>query len=109
MKVGDPIAYVTETKEQYDQLVSGGVGAAASEPEEKGRARNCPTCVHTNNTPEAKPVQGRISASGFAKKTAREAGIDLADVAPTDGPTGRRIVAKDVEAYLSHAKTAWAT
>ena len=108
MKVGDPIAYVTETKEQYDQLVSGGVGAAASEPEEKGRARNCPTCVHTNNTPEAKPVQGRISASGFAKKTAREAGIDLADVAPTDGPTGRRIVAKDVEAYLSHAKTAWA-
>ena len=104
MKVGDPIAYVTETKEQYDQLVSGGVGAAASEPEEKGRARNCPTCVHTNNTPEAKPVQGRISPSGFAKKTAREAGIDLADVAPTDGPTGRRIVAKDVEAYLSHAK-----
>ncbi|WP_345944247.1 E3 binding domain-containing protein [Dysosmobacter welbionis] len=35
------------------------------------------------------------------RKTAREAGIDLADVAPTDGPTGERIVAKDVEAYLS--------
>nr|WP_273482483.1 hypothetical protein [Dysosmobacter welbionis] len=25
----------------------------------------------------------------------------MADVAPTDGPTGERIVAKDVEAYLS--------
>mgnify|MGYP002609580157 CR=1 FL=1 len=106
VKVGAPIAYVTDTKEQYDQLVSGGAPAAAAEPEEKGCARNCPTCVHSSTVPDAAPVKDRISASGLAKKMAKEAGIDLAAVAPTGGPNGRRIVAKDIEAYLKNAKPA---
>lgn len=44
VKVGEPIAYVAETKAAYDALVSGGAPAPAGE---KGGARECPTCVHT--------------------------------------------------------------
>lgn len=44
VKVGDPIAYVAETKAAYDALVSGGAPAPAVE---KGCVRECPTCVHT--------------------------------------------------------------
>ncbi len=109
VKVGDPIAYVTQTKEQYDRLVSGGTPAAAAPAEEeKGCARGCPTCVHTAGAPASAPVtaKGRVSASGLAKKLAREAGIDLADVTPSGGPSGTRIVAKDVEAYLKSGKNA---
>ncbi|MCI8573583.1 MAG: 2-oxo acid dehydrogenase subunit E2, partial [Oscillibacter sp.] len=76
---------------------------------EKGCARNCPTCVHTNTAPEAAPVKGRIRATGLAKKLAKEAGIDLADVTPSGGPDGLRIVAKDIEAYKSRPKVAPAT
>lgn len=105
VKVGAPIAYVTDTREQYEQLIRQNAPAApAAEEAEKGCARNCPTCVHTNIAPEAAPVKGRIRASGLAKKMAREAGIDLADVTPSGGPNGIRIVAKDVAAYLSRPK-----
>ena len=44
VKVGEPIAYLAETKAAYDALVSGGAPAPAGE---KGCARECPTCVHT--------------------------------------------------------------
>ena len=97
IQVGAPIAYVTDTKEQYEQLIAsnGAAAAAHSSAEdgeaEKGCARNCPTCVHTSAAaPEAPPVTGRIRASGLAKKMAREAGIDLAAVAPSGGPNGDR-------------------
>ncbi len=110
--VGRPIAYVTETKAQYSQLVNqnppAASGAAAAE-EEKGCARSCPACVHTNSVPDASPVKGRIRATGLAKKLAREAGINLADVTPTGGPDGLRIVAKDVEAYKKQPKAASVT
>ena len=112
VKVGDPIAYVTDTKAQYEQLIGQNIpaasGATAME-EEKGCARNCPTCVHTGSAPEAAPVKGRIRASGLAKKMAREAGIDLADVKPSGGPDNIRIVAKDVTAYLNSHRTATAS
>lgn len=113
IQVGAPIAYVTDTKEQYEQLIAsnGAAAAAHSSAEdgeaEKGCARNCPTCVHTSAAaPEAPPVTGRIRASGLAKKMAREAGIDLAAVAPSGGPNGMRIVAKDVKAYLDRPRAA---
>lgn len=112
IQVGAPIAYVTDTKEQYEQLITSNSAPAASHPAaegdeaEKGCARNCPACVHTNTAPEAPPVTGRIRASGLAKKMAHEAGIALADVAPTGGPNGMRIVAKDVQAYLERPRTA---
>lgn len=109
VKVGAPIAYVTETKAQYEQLVHQNTPVASlsdTVEEEKGCARNCPTCVHTNNIPEAAPVKGRIRASGLAKKMAHEAGINLADVPPSGGPNGIRIVAKDVAAYLNRPKAA---
>ena len=107
--VGKPIAFVTETKAQYDALVNGGAPvAAAPAAEEKGCARECPTCVHTNAVAPAAPAVtgGRIRATGLAKKIAREAGIDLALVQPTGGPDGGRIVAKDVENYLKAPKPA---
>ncbi|MCI9481172.1 MAG: 2-oxo acid dehydrogenase subunit E2 [Oscillibacter sp.] len=110
VQVGKPIAYVADTKAQYDQLVHSdgpaASGVSAAEDAEKGCARNCPTCVHTNAAPEAAPVKGRIRATGLAKKLAKEAGIDLADVTPSGGPDGLRIVAKDIEAYKSRPKAA---
>ncbi len=105
--VGKTIAYVTDTKAQYDALVNGGAAPAAEV--EKGCARECPTCVHTSAAPAAPAVSaagGRIRATGLAKKLAREAGINLADVQPSGGPDGQRIVAKDVENYLKAPKPA---
>ena len=106
--VGQPIAFVTETKAQYDALVNGGTAPAAPVAEEKGCARECPTCVHTNAAAPTAPAVtgGRIRATGLAKKLAREAGIDLALVQPSGGPDGTRIVAKDVENYLKAPKPA---
>lgn len=100
VKVGNPIAYVAETKEQYDQLAQTGIPAAEDGGEEKGCVRNCPTCVHTGKTSEAAPAGTRVRASGLAKKMAAEAGIDLKKVLPSGGTDGSRVVARDVEAYL---------
>lgn len=86
VKVGDPIAYVAETKAAYDALVSGGAPAPAVE---KGCVRECPTCVHTAAPAAAAPAvssavrtDGHIRASGLAKKMAKEAGIDIRLSAP---------------------------
>ncbi len=110
VKVGDPIAYVAETKEAYDALVS---GAAAAPAGEKGCARECPTCVHTAAPAAEAPAvtgaavhtDGHVRASGLAKKLAREAGIDIRAVSPSGGD-GTRIIARDVNAYLEAQKNA---
>lgn len=108
VKVGDPIGIMADDQAEYDAIVAGGAPAAApaapvAAEEEKGRG--CPACVHSGGAPEAAPVGGRIRASGLAKKMAREAGIDLADVPSSGGPDGTRIVARDVKAYLSRPGT----
>ena len=98
VEVGNPIAWVTDTKAEYDALVSG-------KP-----AESAPAAVSA--APEAQASSGpttrgrHIRATGLARKMAREAGIDLADVPAASGPDGRRIAAKDVTAYLEARKAA---
>ena len=107
--VGGVIAVMAADQGEYDALVNGGASAAAAPAaEEKGCARECPTCVHTNAAAPTAPAVtgGRIRATGLAKKLAREAGIDLALVQPSGGPDRTRIVAKDVENYLKAPKPA---
>lgn len=106
VEVGRPIAWVTETREEYETLM-GGAAAPAEAPAPARQAASAPASV-----PQAAPApagsQGRprVRATGLARKMAREAGIDLADVAPGSGPDGRRIAARDVTAYLAARKTA---
>ena len=107
--VGGVIAVMAADQGEYDALVNGGASAAAAPAaEEKGCARECPTCVHTNAAAPTAPAVtgGRSRATGLAKKLARAAGIDLALVQPSGGPDGTRIVAKDVENYLKAPKPA---
>ncbi len=96
--VAAPIAYVADTKAQYDALVSGGAApAAAAAPVASAAPAAAPAASAV--------VNGRVRATGYAKKLAREAGIDIALVPPSGGD-GSRIVAKDVQAYLAAPKAA---
>ena len=108
VKVGEPIAYVAETKEAYDALVSGGAPAPAGE---KGCARECPTCVHTAAPAAAAPAvssavrtDGHIRASGLAKKMAKEAGIDIRAVSPSGGD-GTRIMMNSLQTMAQNTCT----
>lgn len=105
VEVGRPIAWVAETREEYDALTGGAASAPAAEPAPAAPAPAAPAPAVP--AAEAKP-QGtrRVRATGLARKMAREAGIDLADVPPGSGPDGRRVAAKDVTAYLNSRKTA---
>jgi len=116
--IGERIGALAETAEEYKSLLSGNV-SSDSEPapvstvepeetqgEEKGCAKACPTCVHPAE-PKIMPTpdfaqgittmnEGRVRASGLARKMATEAKINLADVPAPNG----RVQAKDVEAYI---------
>lgn len=121
--IGERIGFLAETKEEYNSLLSGDgatVAEIVAEPEEasgeeKGCAKECPTCVHQTE-PQTMPAavtveestavkDGRIRASGLARRKAAEAGINLADVPASNG----RIKAKDVEAYLKASRIPFAT
>lgn len=103
VEVGRPIAWVTETKEEYDALTGGGAPAAAE---------SAPAAVPARQTApapaEAPAPQGRrhVRAIFRARPVAREAGIDLADVPAGSGPDGRRVAARDVTAYLESRRAA---
>lgn len=105
VEVGKPIAWVAETKEEYGALMGGG-GPAASAPQEEPAP--APAAPAPAVPAEEAPPQGRrhVRATGLARKLAREAGIDLADVPAGSGPDGRRVAAKDVRAYLEAGKAA---
>ena len=106
VEVGKPIAWVAESREEYEALLGGGVPAAASAP----AAAAAPAAASTPAAPAEKEAapQGRrhIRATGLARKMAREAGVDLRDVPAGSGPDGRRIAARDVTAYLESRKKA---
>lgn len=111
VEVGKPIAWVAETREEYDALMGGGAAPAAEAPPAREaapaapEASPAPTAVKT--APAAPAARGRrVRATGLARKMAREAGIDLADVPAGSGPDGRRVAAKDVTAYLEARKAA---
>ncbi len=100
--VGAPIAVVTDTREEYDALTGGAAGQDAPVPEAP------PAPQEAAPAPEDPARKGgrHFRATGLARKMARQAGIDLADVTPSSGPDGRRIAAKDVAAYLEAKKAA---
>lgn len=105
--VGAPIAWVAETEAQYKAALNGGAAPAAVKPAEPAAVADAASKSDQTAAPSAAPrASGRIRATGLAKKMAAEAGIALADVTPSGGPDGQRVVAKDVDAYLKKPKTA---
>lgn len=107
VEVGRPIAWVAETKEEYDAL-GGGTAPAPAAVLAQGTAPAAAETVPAAAPAPASVPQGqrRVRATGLARKMAREAGVDLGDVPPGSGPDGRRIAARDVTAYLESRKTA---
>lgn len=103
VEVGAPIAVVTDTKEEYDALMGGAAAPAPAAETPAPAAAPAPAPV-----PEDPARRGgrHFRATGLARKMARQAGVDLADVTATGGPDGRRITAKDVTAYLESQKAA---
>jgi len=121
--VGKPIGYIAETKEEIEEAKSK-AGAAAAPAQEKPKEEAAPeqeaaapaaaaaepepakSSAGTATAPPPPPpppppsgpqprADGRIVATPYAKKLAKELGVDLAKVGGT-GPNGR-ITADDVE------------
>jgi len=111
--IGGKIGLLAETKEEYDSLLAGDSSKAAEAvteteevSEEKECARECPTCVHQpGDRTMTAAKDGRVRASGLARKMAAERGISLADVPAPNG----RVQSKDVEAYQETSELAAAT
>ena len=101
--VGAPIGVLAADQAEYDALTGGQAAPSApAAPAAPAGKTAAPAPQAQAAPPAAAPAaRGRIRATGLAKKMAREAGIDLSAVAPSGGPDGLRIVAKDVTAYLS--------
>lgn len=111
VKVGGLIAYLAQDQTEYEQIASAGAGASsavdsapAEEPASKPEAAPGPAAAPGSASAPAKR-SGRVSATGLAKKMAKEAGIDILDVTPT-GADGIRVRARDVEAYLAAPRPA---
>lgn len=104
--VGEPIGELAESQAEYATMtgaVSAATPAASVPPVVTVPAAASIAAPITGSTVRA---DGRVRATGLAKKMAREAGINIADVLPSGGPDGARIVAKDVTAYLEAKKNA---
>ena len=108
VKVNAPIAILLEEDEDDSALegysVGGGAAPAPAAPAPKPAA---PTPAPQQSAPakntasSSKHDGNRIKASPLAKRLAKEAGINLADVTGS-GPNGR-IVKSDIEAYAPSA------
>ena len=102
--VGQLIAVIAEPDEDITGLVSAAPAApAAGAPAApKVEAKAAAPAAHAASPPAAPPVPpgaGWVPASPIARRMAREAGIDLAQIKGS-GP-GERILERDVEAYLA--------
>lgn len=98
--VGQVIGVLAQDRAEYEALTGGGSPAPAAEP------APAPETAPKAQAP-AVPVKGqgqRVRATGYAKKLAAAAGLDLTQVQPSGGPDGLRITAKDVQAHLSKPK-----
>lgn len=94
--VGHLIAVIADPDEDIAGLISAAPGApAAPMVEAKAATPAAPAAV----APAAPPEAGWVPASPIARRMAREAGIDLAQIKGS-GPAGR-ILERDVEAYLA--------
>ena len=98
--VGAPIAVLAATKEEYDSLITGAAPAAPAVPvaaEAPAAPQQAPAAVVAAPAPAEE--DGRIRATGYAKKLAREKGVTLSGVKGT-GPNGR-VLAQDVLDHLT--------
>jgi len=95
------IGYLAADKAEYDKLVAGGAGAPAAAAQ--GEAAAVPAAPAPATAPAAPAAAAprapgeRVKASPLARKLARDAGIDIANV-PGTGPEGR-VVKRDVLSY----------
>lgn len=100
--VGGPIAVVAATQEEYQALAGGGAAAPARTPAAPAAPAEEPAAAPA---PAASAVaaeaasDGRVRATGYAKKLARENHVALAGVKGT-GPNGR-VLAQDVLDYVA--------
>ncbi len=102
VKLGEPVAIIGEPGEDVAALVAkakAGVAAAAPLPAPAPQAGER---AEPSTTPGATSADGRVKASPFVRKVARERGIDLHAVSGS-GPGGR-IVARDLEGSASAPK-----
>ncbi len=108
VEVGSPIAVYSAVGESVGDLdaflAQIGVGAQGSEPTITGAA---PAALEplssTGEGPRPMDLRTRIFASPLARKLARDAGVDLADLSGS-GPGGR-IRRRDVESHLESTRT----
>jgi len=107
--VGAPIAALASTEEEYKTL-AGGASAPAAAPAAVPAA---PTAAAVETVAvataaaapvAAAPTTGRVSATGLAKKIAKQNNVQLSAVKGT-GPNGR-IIAQDVKDYIAAAASA---
>jgi len=109
VEVGGLIAMLAADQAEYGAMTAG--TAPANPQEAPAPAAAVPQAA---SVPSAAAVQTaaptrqgvRVRATGLAKKMARAAGVDIADVPASGGPDGARIVARDVTAYLEAKKAA---
>ena len=98
--VGAPIAVLAATKEEYDSLITGAAPTAPAVPvaaEAPAAPQQAPAAAVAAPAPAGE--NGRIRATGYAKKLAREKGVTLSGVKGT-GPNGR-VLAQDVLDHLT--------
>ncbi|MEP4051903.1 MAG: pyruvate dehydrogenase complex dihydrolipoamide acetyltransferase [Litorimonas sp.] len=107
VKVNAPIAILLEDDEDASALdgYSAGGAPAADKPAPATEAPKAAAAPAPQESSPKAPASGdRIKASPLAKRLAKEAGIELSDVAGS-GPNGR-IVKADIEGFTPSAKTA---
>ena len=101
--VGGPIAVVAASKEEYDGLTAGAAPKAEAAPAVEAAAPAPAVAAAPVAAPQ--PAEdGRIRATGYAKKLAREKGVALSGIKGT-GPNGR-VLAQDVLDALAAAPAA---
>lgn len=108
--VGEPIGELAESQAEYAAMTGAvpAVTPVVSAPAVTIVSHAVPivSTAAASETGAAVRTDGRVRATGLAKKMAREAGVNIADILPSGGPDGARIVAKDVAAYLEAKKSA---
>ena len=101
--VGGPIAVVAASKEEYDGLTTGTAPKAEAAPAVEAAAPAPAVAAAPAAAPQT-AEDGRIRATGYAKKLAREKGVSLSGIKGT-GPNGR-VLAQDVLDALAAAPAA---
>ncbi|MDO4177539.1 MAG: biotin/lipoyl-containing protein, partial [Bacillota bacterium] len=102
VKVGDPVALLAKTKNDYDQIIKGAVQTMEKQSPAKQK-KSATETAQAGSEQGASCVAKRVKASGLARNMAKNQGIDLREIIGS-GPNGR-IVAKDVEAFIEKKHT----